>query len=291
MGGGAVVHAAARDLSDLALAEGKKLIDLEGYLTERFEDAGESGLRAIELAEEWTPRMREAAQMSLEEWSVAGVPPPAVHLRGARFLTLRHPRYPEIAPSGGLPTQYPAWLDLIEHADPKQFTLLCCAWLSAAGCTEIYVIDAAYDSGVDCFGVIRDGALRALCLLAQAKTSAGTIAVATLRGDYHHYVERFWDSTLAQRCLDAARLREIPYGLAATYVFLTSNDFGVNCAELAHRHRLLLRTRRQVAYTLACGFDFARLVELVATRTADVRRRLDFNWAPILEELRIGDVS
>lgn len=286
MGPNAVVNAAAHGLSELALTTDEDLIDLERYLAESFEAEGESSLRADELAEEWANRMNEAAEASLHKWSAIGVPPPAVQFREARFLTLRHPRYPALAPLGGLPADYPAWLGLVDGAGPKQFTLMVCAWLSAAGCSEIYVTDAANDFGVDCFGVIREGPLRSACVLGQAKTAGKAISVATVSADYNRYSEGFWDSDLAGRCLHATQLEDSAGGLAATYVFLSNSEFATPCRAFARSHRFLLRDRRQLAYTLSCAFTFDGLATLLVARASDVRRSLDLNWAPVFEELR-----
>lgn len=222
----------------------------------------------------------------LEEWSTIGVPPPAIHLAGVRYGTFRHPRYPGLVPFSGLPADYPAWLTLVEHAEPRQFTLVVCAWLSVAGCSEIYVIDGANDIGVDCLGVIPEGPLRSACILCQAKTASAAISVATIRGDYQKYSEGFWDSTVARRCIQATSLQDSSEGFVAPYIFLSNSEYGLPCGEYARRHRILLRNRRQLAYSLASAFSLTAVEDLLRVRASQARRSFDFNWAPVIDAAR-----
>lgn len=283
-----VVRAAAKRLTRIALDANRDLIDFEGLLGDQFEEAGESPLRSAELAEEWAGRMHAEVESVLEAWSAIGVPPPAVYIGGVRCVTLRHTRYPALAPQGGLPADYPSWLGLVEQADPKRFTLAVCAWLAAAGCSEIYVIDGANDIGVDCLGVIPEGPLRSVCILCQAKTASAAISVDTVRGDYQKYSEGFWNSTVASKCIQATSLQDSPAGFVAPYVFLSNNEYGLPCGEYARRHRILLRNRRQLAYSLASAFSLAAMEDLLSSRASEVRRSFDFNWAPVIDTARIG---
>lgn len=283
-----VVRAAAKRLTRVVLDAHRDLVDFEELLGDEFEDVGESPLRSAELAEEWVGRMRAEVEAALEAWSAIGVPPPAVYIGGTRCVTLRHPRYPTLAPKGGLPPDYPSWLALVEQADPRQFTLAVCAWLVAAGCSEIYVIDGANDIGVDCLGVIPEGPLRSVCILCQAKTANAAISVATIRGDYQKYSEGFWDSAVANRFIQATSLQDSSEGFAAPYVFFSNNEYGQPCGEYARRHRILLRNRRQLAYSLACAFSLVAVEDLLRVRASQVRRSFDFNWAPVIDAVRTG---
>lgn len=283
-----VVRAAAKNLPSVAIDAHRDLIDFEGLLADQFGEAGESPLRSAELAEQWVGRMHSEVESVLNAWSAIGVPPPAVCIGGVRCVTLRHPRYPALAPQGGLPPDYPLWLALVEQADPKQFTLAVCAWLAVVGCSEIYVIDGANDLGVDCVGLIREGPLRSVCILCQAKTASAAISVATVRGDYQKYLEGFWSSTVASRLTQAMSLRDSREGFVAPFVFHSNNEYGSPCGEYARRHRVLLRNRRQLAYSLARAFSLTALEDLFNTRASQVRRSFDFNWAPVIAMARAG---
>jgi hypothetical protein len=283
----AVVRAAAKRIPAIVFDANRDLIDLEDFLGEQFELVGESELRAAELAEVWLDRMREEVESVLEGWNAIGVPPPAVLLGASGCTTLRHRLYSGRAPRGGLQLDYPSWLALVEGADSKRFTLVVCAWLAAAGCSDIYVVDGANDFGVDCFGVIPDGPLRSVCILGQAKTASGAISVETIRGDYQKYSEGFWGSALANKCIQSTVIDGSSEGFSAPYIFFTNNEYSPRCGEYAMRHRILLRSRRQLAYSLASAFSLVTLGELLSEQASQVRRSPDFNWAPLMNAARI----
>jgi len=223
--------------------------ELEAFIREEYQ---RSEAYASEMAADQSEMLRSLIEKYLHSWDKQGIPRPLAESDQSQvFLVWRHQLFQSFAGAGEqIDANFCEILAYVSSLDPRRFLLVCALWLKVCGFQRIRICDSPGDAGVDLFGVQRQGGLRSLVLVVQAKTSKNEIGEGLIVSEYakfrmlpHH--DRFMEY---RRALDIDNSYD---GMAWSYALLANQSFNWKARKASSKLGILLRSAHQMAYLLS----------------------------------------
>lgn len=239
--------------------------------------------RAIDLAAVGVFQLTVEIDMHVKRWTAQGAASPFHRSADEEHVVVawQHSSYecPEglQTPSQGYFDIY-LWLGTLKNAE---FLFPCLCYLRTLGCDPVFLTDGSGDEGVDCIGVVSGGAMRSTVVFVQAKSTLDGCSANEIRIEYAKY-QALPRTDMYMRYLSAMGIMNSKAGAAYIYVLISNGDIRGGAWESAPKLGVLLRTRRQLAATLAERYTHQQLLTLKASTQVPSTRNLAMNLAPLL---------
>lgn len=249
------------------------------FLVERRVDETE----AVDIASDQALLLMDEVERQIQRWKYQGVAPPFDRIpdQVGTLVTWRHARY-EAHTGTSAPEQNVfyiyAWLGTLHE---KEFHLPCLCYLRVLGCDPIYLTDGGRDEGIDYIGLIKNGPLRSTAIFVQAKSSTTAFGASDVLQEYAKYAGLPRTEKYMQY-LNALGIHKSTSGAAYVYAIISNGDIKYGAGTSAPKVGALLRSRRQVAETLAEWYSLDDLIALSNSVKIPTHPDLTNNLAPLL---------
>jgi hypothetical protein len=195
---------------------------------------------------------------------------------GETLITYKHARFGEETGRPTLPESYGEVHDWIGKQSEREFLFVCACELAFMGASAIYITDKSGDEGVDLIAKFESSPLSGLTLFVQAKTSFDLIGRDQMLTEYGKYkVGR--NSPMFSTYLEALKIYESGCGHGPVYCFMANTGFKENTKIVARSLGILLRGRKQLAFSLASRYGMSKISSLrflLPHLNADLKRNL-----------------
>lgn len=262
---------------------GPKLFNVTQSFSAFLADNEVGEIAANEIAAEQNGLLWIHIRRRIERWHGQGVTPPFAETAEIEdvLVTWRHDNYERhtgaLAPKHELFEIY-SWLGGLQE---KDFHLPCLCYLRVLGCDPIFLTDGGFDEGIDCIGVVSKGPIRSTVVFVQAKSSLKWCSGDEVRLECTKYLglprtEKY------MKYLNALGVVNSSTGAGYLYTIILNSDITFSASAAANKLGALLRSRWQLANTLAAHYSLKDLLALREAVQLPNGPDLSQNLAPLL---------
>jgi hypothetical protein len=236
-----------------------------------------------DLIERQKPSLVACLDDYIKVWDAFYLPSPIDFLGkgGEVLITYKHEKYVERTGRPALPPTFGEVHEWIGDQTDRKFLFVCACELVFMGAKSVYITDRSGDEGVDLIAKFEHSCFSGLTLFVQAKTSGDLISRDLLLAEYGKYQIGRTTAKFATY-LEALGVTDSGCGHGPVYCFMANTGFKDSTKSVARSLGILLRGRKQLAFSLSTHFGMAKIAALRAAHSnlsSDLKR----NWVHLLK--------
>lgn len=218
---------------------------------------------AVDIAANQERLLVDEIQRQIDRWRQQGVTPPFSRISDDddALVTWQHKNFEAYTGAPPLDRNFFSIYSWLGGLKEKDFHLPCLCYLKALGCDPIYFTDGKGDEGIDYIGLIKSGPMQSTAIFVQAKSSLGSFGTGEVLQEYAKYSGLPRTEKYCQY-LNALGIPQSNSGAAYIYIIVSNGDIRHGAVNFSYKVGALLRSRRQLALTLASHYSHDQLLFL-----------------------------